>query len=223
MPVLRQCLICLTKFPVSPSRAKKGRGLYCSTKCHGISKSSTPLSELFFAKVNQDTCLGDVCGCHKGIGHCWPWMATGTKWGYGWFKVNGKGRGAHRAAFFIEYGRWPIPFALHHCDNSVCCRISHIYEGTHLDNVRDMCERGRISHGEKHSITVRGEHNGTTKITEQQAILILNLLEEKEITQRSISIELGISYYIVNSIANNASWKYLTNVGIRKHSRNKPL
>jgi len=56
---------------------------------------------------------------------------------------RGKLWGAHRVAFTFHHGREPQKYVLHSCDNPGCCNPAHLREGTQLENMRDMNERGR--------------------------------------------------------------------------------
>jgi HNH endonuclease len=52
--------------------------------------------------------------------------------------------GMHRIVWMFANG--PIPpgmMVLHHCDNTRCVHLPHLYLGTHQQNVDDMVERGR--------------------------------------------------------------------------------
>lgn len=78
---------------------------------------------------------------------CWLW--TGT---------TRTSRGNHRAIFKVD-GIWeyaarfiweqlhsPIPEGiqiLHECDNPICVKPSHLWEGTQLENIADMKHKGR--------------------------------------------------------------------------------
>ena len=76
---------------------------------------------------------------------CWVWTGGTVGRGYGYLSRGGpKLILAHRYVWEITYG--PIPDGLcilHKCDNPPCVNPTHLYIGTHSDNMRDMIERGR--------------------------------------------------------------------------------
>jgi len=49
---------------------------------------------------------------------------------------------AHRMAFLLTHGRWPVPHALHHCDTLLCVNPGHLYEG-HVR--RDISEKHHVT------------------------------------------------------------------------------
>ncbi len=76
-------------------------------------------------------------------GECLEWTATLSN-GYGTFVHNGRVINASRASWIAEYG--PIPkerLVLHHCDNRKCCRVEHLFLGSHKDNTEDMIKKRR--------------------------------------------------------------------------------
>ena len=79
---------------------------------------------------------------------CWEWQAATLKKGYGTVTVQRKSFLAHRFSWFLHHGTHPDPnlFVIHSCDNRKCVNPSHLREGTHLDNMRDMVLRNRSSH-----------------------------------------------------------------------------
>jgi hypothetical protein len=66
---------------------------------------------------------------------CWLWMATGTRLGYGWIKVNDRPRQAHRVSYeaFVA----PIPDGMtvdHLCFRPPCVNPDHLRLLTHAEN-----------------------------------------------------------------------------------------
>jgi hypothetical protein len=94
--------------------------------------------------------------CTKEPGGCWTWTGA-TSDGYGHVKFQGRLHQAHRVAFFLIHGRWPRPYCLHTCDNRACVKPTHLYEGTHADNMADMVSRGRSHHNGNYGRN-RGKH-----------------------------------------------------------------
>jgi hypothetical protein len=88
---------------------------------------------------------------------CWLWTGSASGGGntrYGQIWVHAKVARvlglrqpdlAHRASFALALG--PVPrldlHVLHRCDVPLCCRPSHLYVGTCLDNMADRWLRGR--------------------------------------------------------------------------------
>ena len=84
---------------------------------------------------------------------CWPWLAGKNKKGYGVFWIETKlPIYAHRLAYYLRYRENIIDFdILHHCDNPTCCNPSHLFKGTHTDNMNDKISKGRaIGNPPKH-------------------------------------------------------------------------
>ena len=75
---------------------------------------------------------------------CVEYQGALTSRGYGSHWYKNKRQQAHRVAWELKYG--PIPqglHVLHRCDNKKCVRVSHLFLGTHADNMRDMAVKGR--------------------------------------------------------------------------------
>ena len=97
-----------------------------------------PLKDRFFEKLPVD----------RDPDKCWEWKGCDNGYGYGLIGSGGKHSKmlkAHRVAWELANDQ-EVPegmHVLHHCDNPPCCNISHLYIGTHADNMRDMAKRGR--------------------------------------------------------------------------------
>ncbi len=76
-------------------------------------------------------------------GECLEWTATISN-GYGTFVYKGKCINASRAAWIAQHGEIPKGLCVcHKCDNRKCCRVSHLFLGTHGSNTLDMIKKGR--------------------------------------------------------------------------------
>lgn len=77
---------------------------------------------------------------------CWPWLGLRDKDGYG--LVSHRRRHnyerTHRMAWEIANGPIEVDvLILHTCDTPPCCNDAHLFDGTHMDNVRDKLRKGR--------------------------------------------------------------------------------
>lgn len=79
----------------------------------------------------------------KQVGECVEWTAALNGYGYGSFHF-GRESLAHRIMWLICRGEIPEgTCVLHKCDNPPCVNISHLFLGTHLDNMRDCFAKNR--------------------------------------------------------------------------------
>ncbi len=79
----------------------------------------------------------------KGDG-CWNWTGSHDCHGYGTITNMGHRIAAHRVSWKIHFGEIPIGlYVLHRCDNRPCVNPSHLFLGTHQDNMDDMKAKGR--------------------------------------------------------------------------------
>lgn len=132
---------------------------------------------------------------------CWEWVGTINARGYGLFHFNKKSIRAHRYSFSSYRGSIPMGlFVCHVCDNRRCVRPSHLWVGTHNDNMKDMAQKGRANTRPK----VHSEAHPLSKITKEIA---RNIREDKR-SGRKIAAEYSVSKSLVHGIKKGTHWKY---------------
>jgi hypothetical protein len=81
---------------------------------------------------------------------CLEWQGYCQSSGHGQIFFNGKLIGTHRLAWLLSNGEIPNGMqVLHKCDNGSCCNPNHLFLGTHADNMKDMCHKGRGNNQKK--------------------------------------------------------------------------
>lgn len=156
------------------------------------------LAERFWEKIDRN---GPI---HPRLGtRCWVWTAYVCQ-GYGQFSENGYPLRAHRVAYELHYGVPPQHFALHHCDNSLCCNPLHIYDGTQADNVRDRETRGR---GAK-----RSGMNSSARVRKLADVDVLEIRRQYAaggVTQRALAEAFDVAQQTVDGIIHRRRWAHL--------------
>jgi hypothetical protein len=76
---------------------------------------------------------------------CWLWTGGVNHWGYGWLGISFKqSKLAHRLSWVLHHGDIPDNlWVLHKCDVPSCVNPTHLFLGTHQDNMDDMKKKGR--------------------------------------------------------------------------------
>ncbi len=105
----------------------------------------------FWGRV--DKCNGPL-SAHDGT-RCWIWTRGGTKGrergssAYGAFWLFTKSYRAHVVAWYLTHNAFSKPgFEIcHHCDNRLCVRPDHLFEGTRKDNMLDCARKDRPAYG----------------------------------------------------------------------------
>ena len=123
------CLQCGESFS---RRASRKGGKFCSRKCK-VASEFVAVELRFFRHIGKKQANG-----------CIHWSGKTNVHGYGVIESIIKKLRSNRVAYELCVG--PIPaglHVLHHCDNPLCINPTHLFTGTHQDNMRDMNEKGR--------------------------------------------------------------------------------
>lgn len=144
-----------------------------------------------------------------------------NKNGYGEMqaRLNGKKMHylMHRVAYQLYYNEdlTSEDIICHKCDNPKCVNPKHLFKGTHADNVRDKCLKGRQAKGEDNGRYIDGrssikEHKDQTKahgrrLTKEQVVEIRDL--RKEYTLQEIANITGVSLSSVKDICSGRTYQ----------------
>lgn len=135
-------------------------------------------------------------------GDCWIWTGAKTGTGHGQFHLNGKHYYAHRLALELTRGIGEGLFACHNCpggDNPSCCRPSHLFIGTHRENMRDAVNKGRIRHGSAH---------GNAKLSEVQVAEIRSALTSG-VRGADLARRYNVSPQLIYDIRKGRGWLHV--------------
>lgn len=136
-------------------------------------------------------------------GRCWEWQAGLRGNGYGGFWVNDKSIPAHRYSYKLEFGEFSDDlFVLHKCDNRICVRPTHLFLGTHQDNMDDKISKGRDANQ-------KGESNPRSIFSDTDIIKIRQLHSTGKYKQKDIATIFNRPLSTINQIITGKRWKHL--------------
>lgn len=131
---------------------------------------------------------------------CWEWIGRKGRRGYGVFGSNSKRESAHRLSYRLHRGAIPRGLLVcHHCDCPSCVNPHHLFVGTHSDNIRDACRKGR---------PLRGSRHPRAKITEANAIQIREQFKAGT-SAKMLGKAFGISEVAVRAILSRRNWRHV--------------
>lgn len=190
------CKHCNENFRPLVQNVKIGKGNFCSRRCARLDRPKRAMAERFWSKVDKSD-----------ADRCWIWTGGQQKRGYGTFKISAEGTKAskrsHRLAWEMENGEIPDGlFVCHKCDNPSCVRVSHLFLGTHAENMADCVAKGRKPGlvGEKHNLA---------KLTESQVKEIRARKEAGTTSQKDMALEYGVTQSAISEIILRKSWAHI--------------
>jgi HNH endonuclease len=148
----------------------------------------------FWSKVNKN---GDIPAHCPELGCCWEWIGTIVKPTIRpMFWLDGTNRLAYRIIWLWVVGE-PKNYICHKCDNGLCIRPSHLFDGTQKENQQDSLIKGRFAEGEK---------SAQSKLTSNQIIEIRNKHSQGQ-GIRSLGREYEVSQRAIQFIVRGEHWK----------------
>jgi hypothetical protein len=166
----------------------------------------------FCANVDKN---GPIPVHRPDLGQCWIWTLYARR-GYGQFAFSGRIVSAHRFALEHKLGR-PLGHGLcacHHCDNPLCVRESHLFEGTRAANNVDMARKGRAAKGDRHASVThpervpRGESKRDTKLTVDAVREIRAAFAAGE-QQSVLAMRFGVNSETIRNVVVRNTWKHV--------------
>ena len=151
-------------------------------------RPNPPLEWLYSVALNwhDDKCL------------LWPFGVDRD--GYGRVKIEGIESRSHRVVFFLHYGHWPEPCALHSCDTPGCCNLRHISSGTNKQNQNQKAARGR---------SLRGVQQHDAKLTDDLVRQIRIEYKPYRFGFHRLANKYGVTKPIIRGIINGRLWRHV--------------
>jgi hypothetical protein len=117
---------------------------------------------------------------------CWIFSGAIGSQGYGKTYHEGRSRDAHRVMWIIHNGIIPPKMVVMHiCDVKPCVNPKHLKLGTIADNLQDMRDKQRHSHGDSHSKAIKNVW--TPELRKWRADLTRQMRQEKELERRVVA------------------------------------
>jgi len=152
------------------------------------------------------------------LGECWPWTGATNANGYGTLGFRGANLRAHRAALSLSEGLRADMMACHKCDNRLCCRPDHMFQGTGRDNMADCVAKRR--NADNLPIDRFGSNNGHNKLTECDVVSIIARRAAGE-SAVDIAAEFRVSPRTISDVTSGANWSHITGIPMPDYRKRK--
>lgn len=132
--------------------------------------------------------------------NCWEWQKACSPSGYGKSTWKNKTWRSHRLAYFLTHGEVP-KLVMHTCDNRKCCNPSHLVDGTHRDNMKDMALKGR-------AFKPKGTKHSQSKYDDIK-ILTIRTLHQAGFTITNLANTMKINSGYISQIVHRKRWSHI--------------
>jgi hypothetical protein len=129
-----------------------------------------------------------------------------NNYGYGIIRCQGRRRPASAVMCEAEHGPPPPGLeACHTCHRPACCESTHLYWGTHAQNMADMVASGRHV-----AFRAAGGLNSHAKLTAEQVVAIRqDWLVTMNAWRKARAAEYGVHEHTIWEIAAGKTWRHL--------------
>lgn len=117
---------------------------------------------------------------------------------------------AHRVAYEIAYGPFDEKLCVcHKCDNPRCVKPEHLFLGTHLDNMTDAKNKGRLNHWPavlaSRAYRPKGEKHHAAVLTADM-VLQAREMRANGATLHAIADHFGVKWQTIYDATSGLTW-----------------
>lgn len=143
----------------------------------------------------------------KRSGECLLWTGFRDQTGYGRTDQSFAPdiHFAHRLSWFLSHGAFDLKLrVLHKCDTPSCVNPDHLWLGTQVDNIKDMCAKGR-----QRGISRFGEESPVAKL-DNESVRKMRVIRAKQHTPfHKLAAQFGVSTMTAYRAVTGQSWSKL--------------
>lgn len=138
----------------------------------------------------------------------WPWSQRNGRY----VRMSSESGIMYAHRWVWEQINGPVPDGrevCHNCpggDNPSCVRPSHLWLGTHAENIRDAYAKGRM-HGNT-SAHPSGEGHWAARLTTEDVLAIRRRVKAGEV-QLQLAREFGLTAAAINNIVKRRAWAHV--------------